>query len=72
MSLEKAVLEGMEYKRFALRKHPPVPYVPKKDPVQEKVSAFKSNQSLKTTIGKTQTYVSASGTVVCVRPFSCM
>jgi hypothetical protein len=50
----------------------PVPYVPEKDPVQEMVSSRKSDQSPKTTIGKKQNYVSPSGTVVCVRLFSCM
>jgi hypothetical protein len=55
MSLAKAVLEGIrnkECKRFALQEHPPVPYVPEKDPIQEMVSALKSDQSLKTTIGE--------------------
>jgi hypothetical protein len=55
MSLAKAVPEGIkdkEYKRFTLQEHPPVPYVPKKDPVQEMVSALKSDHSLKTTIGE--------------------
>jgi hypothetical protein len=54
MSLAKAVPEGIkdrECKRFALRERPPVPYVPEKDPIQEMVSALKSDQSLKTTIG---------------------
>jgi hypothetical protein len=54
MSLAKAVPKGIkdrECKRFALQKHPPVPYVPEKDPLQEMVSALKSDQSLKTTIG---------------------
>ncbi len=54
-SLAKAVPEGIrdkECKRFALREHPPVPYVPEKDPVQETISALKSDQSLKTTIGE--------------------
>jgi hypothetical protein len=54
MSLEKAVLEGikdMECERFALQECPLVSYVPEKDPVQESVSALKSDQSLKTTIG---------------------
>ncbi len=53
MSLVKAVPEGIkdkECKRFALGKCPPVPYVPEKGPIQETVSALKSNQSLKTTI----------------------
>ncbi len=53
MSLAKAFPKGIrdkECKRFALRKRPPVPYVPEKDPIQETVSALKSNQSLKTTI----------------------
>jgi hypothetical protein len=54
MSLAKAVPKGIrdkECKRFALCKSPPVSYVPEKDPIQEMVSALKSNQSLKTTIG---------------------
>jgi hypothetical protein len=54
MSLVKAVPKGIrdkECKRFALQEHPLVPYMPEKDPVQETVSALKSDQSLKTTIG---------------------
>jgi hypothetical protein len=54
MSLAKAVPKGIkdrECKKFALQERPPVPYVPEKDPVQETVSALKSDQSLKTTIG---------------------
>jgi hypothetical protein len=55
MSLAKAVPKGIkdkEYKRFTLQEYPPVPYVPKKDPVQEMLSALKSDHSLKTTIGE--------------------
>ena len=55
MSLAKAVPEGIrdkECERFALQECPLVPYVPEKDPVQEMVSALKSDQSLKTTIGE--------------------
>jgi hypothetical protein len=55
MSLAKAVPKGIkdkECKRFAQQERPPVPYVPEKDPVQEMVSALKSDQSLKTTIGE--------------------
>jgi hypothetical protein len=55
MSLVKAVPKGIrdkECKRFTLQEHPPVPYVPGKDPIQETASALKSDQSLKTTIGK--------------------
>jgi hypothetical protein len=54
MSLAKAVPKGIkdrECKRFAMQKCPPVPYLPEKDPIQETVSALKSDQSLKTTIG---------------------
>jgi hypothetical protein len=56
MSLAKAVPKGIrdmewECKRCALQECPPVPYVPEKDPIQETVSALKSDQSLKTTIG---------------------
>jgi hypothetical protein len=46
MSLAKAVPKGIkdrECKRFALQERPPVPYVPEKDPVQETVSALKSD-----------------------------
>jgi hypothetical protein len=55
MSLVKAVPEDIrdkECKRFALQECSPVPYAPEKDPVQETVSALKSDQSLKTTIGE--------------------
>jgi hypothetical protein len=54
MSLAKAVpkdIRDKECKRFALQERPPVPNVPEKDPIQEMVSALKSDQSLKTTIG---------------------
>jgi hypothetical protein len=55
MSLAKAVPEGIkdkECKRFALQECPPVPYyVQEKDPILDMVSALKSDQSLKTTIG---------------------
>ncbi len=53
MSLAKAVRKGIrdkECKRFVLREHPPVPYVPEKDAIQETVFSLKSDQSLKTTI----------------------
>jgi hypothetical protein len=53
MSLAKAVPDGIkdkECKRFARQELPPVPFMPEKDPVQEMVSALKSDQSLKTTI----------------------
>jgi hypothetical protein len=46
MSLAKAVPEGIkdkECKRFALQEHPHAPYVPEKDPIQETVSALKSD-----------------------------
>jgi hypothetical protein len=36
--------------KVCLQECPPVPYVPEKDPIQETVSALKSDQSLKTTI----------------------
>jgi hypothetical protein len=55
MSLAKAVPKGIrdkECKRFALQECPPVPYVPEKDPVQETVSALKSDHSLHMTIGE--------------------
>jgi hypothetical protein len=53
MSLAKAVPKGIkdrECKSFALQERPLIPYVPEKDPVQEMVSALKSDRSLKTTI----------------------
>jgi hypothetical protein len=53
MSLTKAVPEGIkdrECKRITFCKRPPVLYVPKKDIVQEIASAFKNDQSLKTSI----------------------
>jgi hypothetical protein len=53
MSLAKAVPKDIRdkgCKRFAPQECPPVPYVPEKDPVKEKVSALKSDQSLKTLI----------------------
>ena len=52
MSLAKVVSDGLrdrECKRTILRKCPPVPYVPEKDPLQETVSALK-DQHLKTHI----------------------
>jgi hypothetical protein len=55
MYLAKAVPDGIkdkECKRFALQERPPAPYLPEKDPVQEKVSTLKSDQSFKTTIGE--------------------
>ncbi len=55
MSLVKAVpdgLKGCKCKRITLHKRPPIPYVPKKDSVQETMSALKNNQSLKTQIGE--------------------
>ena len=55
MSLTKAVPKGIrdkECKRFTLQECPPVPYyVQEKDPILDMVSALKSDQSLKTTIG---------------------
>jgi hypothetical protein len=68
-SLAKAVLDGLkdrECKKIALRKRPPIPYVPKKDCVQKTVSAFKDNH-LKTQIGKLRNYVFLSGTPVHTR-----
>jgi len=55
MSLAKAAPKGIKdrkCKRFALQECPPVPYMPEKDIVREMVSALKSDQSLKTTIGE--------------------
>jgi hypothetical protein len=55
MSLVKVVpgsIKDKECKRFALQECPPVPYVPEKDPIQEIVSALKSDQSSKRTIGE--------------------
>jgi hypothetical protein len=55
MSLSKAVpecIKDRECKRITLRKHPLVPYVPKKDFVEEMLSALKNDQSLKTSTGE--------------------
>ncbi len=55
MSLAKAVPNGLKdckCKRNTLRKCPPVPHVPKKDSIQETVSALKNDQNLKTQIGE--------------------
>jgi hypothetical protein len=46
MSLAKAVPDGLKdckCKKMALRKRPPIPYVPEKDSVQETVSSYKDN-----------------------------
>jgi hypothetical protein len=54
MSLAKAVyndLKDRECKKMALPERPPIPYVPKKDSVQETVSSFK-DKHLKTLINK--------------------
>jgi hypothetical protein len=54
MSLAKAAPEGLkdhECKKMALRKRPPIPYVPEKDSVQDMVSSFKDNH-LKTLINE--------------------
>jgi hypothetical protein len=54
MSLAKAVPNGLrnrECKRTVLREHPPVPYVPEKDEVQEAVSSMKGLQLI-TLIGE--------------------
>jgi hypothetical protein len=70
MSLANAVPKGIrekECKRFALQESPLIHYVPEKDPVQETVSALKSDQSL-----KMRNYVSPSGTAERARLFSCM
>ena len=44
MSLAKVAPDGLkdcECEKMALRKRPPIPYVPEKDSVQETVSSFK-------------------------------
>jgi hypothetical protein len=54
MSLAKAALEGLkdcECKKITLHKRPPIPYVPKKDSIQETVSSLKA-KSLKTQINE--------------------
>jgi hypothetical protein len=46
MSLAKAAPDGLkdcECEKMALREHPPIPYVPEKDSVQETVSSYKDN-----------------------------
>jgi hypothetical protein len=50
MSLAKATLKGLKECKCKKIMPPPIPYVPKKDCVQETVSAFKA-ESLKTQIG---------------------
>jgi hypothetical protein len=55
MSLAKAVPDGLkdrECKRINLPKCPLVPYVPKKDTIQDMVSALNNNRSLKNVIGE--------------------
>ncbi len=57
MSMSKMVpdhLKPQECKRIKLRKPPPVPYVPEKDEVQDKVSKMR-NMEIKTTIEKDTT-----------------
>ncbi len=52
MSLAKAAPNGLkdcECEKMALRERPPIPYVPEKDSVQERVSSCKDN-NLKTLI----------------------
>jgi hypothetical protein len=54
-SLAETVLNGLKdckCKRITLRERPPIPCVPKKDSVQETVSALKADQSLKTWLGE--------------------
>jgi hypothetical protein len=54
MSLGKAVPDGLKdhkCKKIALRKCPPIPYVPNKDSVHKTVSTFKENH-IKTQISK--------------------
>jgi hypothetical protein len=55
MSLANVAPDGFkncECKRITFHEHPLVPFVPKKDIVQETVSALKNYQSLKTLIGE--------------------
>jgi hypothetical protein len=52
MSLAKSVLDGLkpqECKRIKLREPPPIPYIPKKDEVQEEVARLK-NLQIKTSL----------------------
>jgi hypothetical protein len=54
MSLAKAIPKGLKdckCKRITLCKCPPIPYVPNKDSVQERIPALKA-ESLKTQIDK--------------------
>ncbi len=54
MSLAKAAPNGLkdcECEKIALREHPPIPYVPEKESVQDTVSSFKDNH-LKTLINE--------------------
>ena len=50
MSLAKAA-QDCECEKMALRERPPIPYVPEKDSVQDRVSSFKDNH-LKTLINE--------------------
>jgi hypothetical protein len=50
--LSQKVSKTVSAKRITLRKHPLVPYFPKKDFVQVTVPALKNDQSLKISIGE--------------------
>jgi hypothetical protein len=70
MSLAKAVPEGIrdpKCKWVTLCERPPVPSVPKKEVIQETVSALKNDQSLKTSIGE-DAELPPSGIAVCMKP----
>jgi hypothetical protein len=57
MSLAKSVLDGLkpqECKRTKLREPPPIPYIPKKDKVQEEVPRLR-NLQIKTLLEKDTT-----------------
>ncbi len=68
MSLATKGIKDKECERFALQEHPPVPYMPEKDPVKETICALKSDQL---PLGKTWSFTSPSSTLECERLFSC-
>jgi hypothetical protein len=75
MSLSKSVHEELnphKCKCTKLHKPPPVPYIPKKDKVQEDVAKLRQLQ-IKTSLEKDTTLTSQCGRRMGpVRPFSCM
>ncbi len=74
MSLAKSVLNKLnpqECKRTKLHKPPPVPYIPKKDKVQEEVAKLQ-NLQIKTSLETPHSIFRCGTSMGPVRPFSCM